>query len=393
MSEAVVVAAVRTAVGTFGGRLKDVPAVELGATAVRAALQKAGVEADAVNEVIMGMIYQAGLGPNPARQAAVAAGVPFSVPAMTINKLCGSGLKAIGLAAASVRAGEADMMVAGGMESMSRAPYALPTMRWGERLGHGQMQDLMILDGLWDCFYDCHMGTTAENLASEYDISRAAQDAFALHSQQKYAAAAEGGRFDDEIVPVDVPQRRGEPIVFDVDEHPRADVTEEGLAKLRPAFEKEGTVTAGNASGINDGAACLVVMSSAAAQAKGREPMVRVVDSVSVGVDPRIMGIGPAPAIQKLLERNKLSLDQIDLLEVNEAFAAQSLAVGKALDWDLDRVNVNGGAIALGHPVGASGARIAVTLLHEMRRRSARRGIAALCIGGGMGIATLFERD
>ncbi|MBT3343901.1 MAG: acetyl-CoA C-acetyltransferase [Gemmatimonadetes bacterium] len=392
MREAVVVAAVRSAIGSFGGSLKDIPAVEQGATVVRAALQRAGLEADAIDEVILGMIYQAGLGPNPARQAAVGAGLPYAVPSMTINKLCGSGLKSVGLAASAVRAGDAAMIIAGGMESMSRAPYALPTSRWGERLGHGQMQDLMVLDGLWDCFYDCHMGMTAENLAEEYAITRPEQDAFAFRSQQNYAAALKAGSFRDEITPIEIPQRRGDPLVFDVDEYPRADASEEGLARLRPAFTEKGTVTAGNASGINDGAAALVVMAAELAQAKGIQPMARIVDTVSVGVDPRIMGIGPAPAIQRLLERNQLTLDQIDLLEVNEAFAAQSLAVGKALDWDVEKVNVNGGAIALGHPVGASGARIAVTLLHEMGRRSARRGIAALCIGGGMGIATLFEQ-
>ncbi|MBT6150312.1 MAG: acetyl-CoA C-acetyltransferase [Gemmatimonadetes bacterium] len=392
MREAVVVAAVRSAIGSFGGSLKDIPAVEQGATVVRAALQRAGLEADAIDEVILGMIYQAGLGPNPARQAAVGAGLPYAVPSMTINKLCGSGLKSVGLAASAVRAGDAAMIIAGGMESMSRAPYALPTSRWGERLGHGQMQDLMVLDGLWDCFYDCHMGMTAENLAEEYAITRPEQDAFAFRSQQNYAAALKAGSFRDEITPIEIPQRRGDPLVFDVDEYPRADASEEGLARLRPAFTEKGTVTAGNASGINDGAVALVVMAAELAQAKGIQPMARIVDTVSVGVDPRIMGIGPAPAIQRLLERNQLTLDQIDLLEVNEAFAAQSLAVGKALDWDVEKVNVNGGAIALGHPVGASGARIAVTLLHEMGRRSARRGIAALCIGGGMGIATLFEQ-
>ena len=392
MSEAVVIAAVRTAIGSFGGALKEIPAVDLGATVTRAALGRAGVAPERVDEVIMGMIYQAGLGPNPARQAAVRADLPYSVPAMTVNKLCGSGLKAVGLAATAIRAGEAEVIVAGGMESMSRAPFSLPAARWGGRLGHGEMVDLMIMDGLWDCFYDCHMGITAENLAAEYSVSRQEQDRYAVRSQERYAAAKAQGRFADEIVSVDIPQCKGTPTVFDVDEHPRQDVSLEGLTKLRPAFDEEGTVTAGNASGLNDGAAALTVLSEAESEARNIEPLARVVDAVSVGVDPRVMGIGPAPAIEGLLQRNGLSLVDIDLLEVNEAFAAQVLAVGRRLDWDAERVNVNGGAIALGHPVGASGARIAVTLLHEMRRRDARRGIAALCIGGGMGIAVLFER-
>jgi acetyl-CoA C-acetyltransferase len=322
----------------------------------------------------------------------VHAGLPYSVPAMTVNKLCGSGLKAVALAASAVRAGEADAIVAGGMESMSGVVYGLAGSRWGERMGHSQVTDLMIMDGLWDCFYDCHMGITAENLAAEYSVSRQEQDRYAVRSQERYAAAKAQGRFADEIVAVDIPQRKGTPTVFDVDEHPRQDVSLEGLTKLRPAFDEEGTVTAGNASGLNDGAAALTVLSEAESEARNIEPLARVVDAMSVGVDPRVMGIGPAPAIEGLLQRNGLSLVDIDLLEVNEAFAAQVLAVGRRLDWDAERVNVNGGAIALGHPVGASGARIAVTLLHEMRRRDARRGIAALCIGGGMGIAVLFER-
>jgi acetyl-CoA C-acetyltransferase len=311
---------------------------------------------------------------------------------MTVNKLCGSGLKAVALAAASVRSGEADAVVAGGMESMSRVPYGLSQSRWGQKMGHGQVTDLMILDGLWDSFYDCHMGTTAENLAEEHSISRQDQDRYAMQSQERYAAAQAQGRFHDEIDSVEVPQRKGDPLVFDVDEHPRKDVSVERLSRLRPAFDAQGTVTAGNASGLNDGAAALVVMSSEAAGRVGTEPLATLRDAVSVGVDPRVMGIGPAPAIELLLERNGLQLGDIDLLEVNEAFAAQVLAVGRRLGWDESRVNVNGGAIALGHPVGASGARIAVSLLHEMTRRDAHRGIAALCIGGGMGIAALFER-
>ena len=392
MTNAVVASAVRTAIGTYGGALRETSAVTLGQKAVAAALSQAGVAEDDVEEVILGMIYQAGQGPNPARQAAVHAGVPYLVPSMTVNKLCGSGLKSVALAATAVRAGEASIVVAGGMESMSGALYGLPGSRWGERMGHSQATDLMIMDGLWDCFYDCHMGITAENLASEFGVTRQAQDRYALQSQQRFASAQQQGRFKDEIVGIEIPQRRGEPVLFDVDEHPRGDATLDGLAKLRPAFDPEGTVTAGNASGLNDGAAALTILSEAEAEKRGIEPLARIVDAVSVGVDPRVMGIGPAPAIERLLQRNKLTLADIDLLEVNEAFAAQVLSVGSRLDWDLDRVNVTGGAIALGHPVGASGARIAVTLIHEMLRRDVHRGIAALCIGGGMGIAALFER-
>lgn len=392
MTNAVVASAVRTAIGTYGGALRETSAVTLGQKAVAAALSQAEVAEDEVDEVILGMIYQAGQGPNPARQAAVHAGVPYLVPSMTVNKLCGSGLKSVALAATAVRAGEASIVVAGGMESMSGALYGLPGSRWGERMGHSQATDLMIMDGLWDCFYDCHMGITAENLASEFGVTRQAQDRYALQSQQRFVSAQQQGRFKDEIVGIEIPQRRGEPVLFDVDEHPRGDATLDGLAKLRPAFDPEGTVTAGNASGLNDGAAALTILSEAEAEKRGIEPLARIVDAVSVGVDPRVMGIGPAPAIERLLQRNKLTLADIDLLEVNEAFAAQVLSVGNHLDWDLDRVNVNGGAIALGHPVGASGARIAVTLIHEMLRRDVHRGIAALCIGGGMGIAALFER-
>ena len=392
MPHVVIAGAVRSAIGTYGGALRDVRPVTLGGQIVSASLSQAGMAPADVDEVILGMIYQGGQGPNPARQAAVHAGLPYSVPSMTVNKLCGSGLKAVALAASAVRAGEAHAIVAGGMESMSGVVYGLAGSRWGERMGHSQVTDLMIMDGLWDCFYDCHMGITAENLAAEYSVSRQEQDRYAVRSQERYAAAKAQGRFADEIVAVDIPQRKGTPTVFDVDEHPRQDVSLEGLTKLRPAFDEEGTVTAGNASGLNDGAAALTVLSEAESEARNIEPLARVVDAMSVGVDPRVMGIGPAPAIEGLLQRNGLSLVDIDLLEVNEAFAAQVLAVGRRLDWDAERVNVNGGAIALGHPVGASGARIAVTLLHEMRRRDARRGIAALCIGGGMGIAVLFER-
>ena len=392
MTDAVIASAVRTAIGTYGGALREVSPVELGGCVIRAALGRAKVEAEAVDEVVMGMIYQGGQGPNPARQAAVGAGVPYSVPSMTVNKLCGSGLKAVALAANAVRLG-AGPIVAGGMENMSRVPYGLSQARWGQRMGHGEVTDLMIMDGLWDCFYDCHMGITAENLATEYQIDRQEQDRFALQSQARYAEALAAGRLADEIEPVEIPQRKGDRVVFDVDEHPRADSSLEALSQLRPAFDKQGTVTPGNASGLNDGAAALVVMSSEEAQRRQVQPLAVLRDAVSVGVDPRVMGIGPAPAIESLLERNGLRLADIDLLEVNEAFAAQALSVGKRLGWDEARVNVNGGAIALGHPVGASGARIAATLLHEMRRRGSRLGIAALCIGGGMGIAALFERS
>ena len=392
MPDAVIISAVRTAIGTYGGALRDISPITLGREAVSAAMAQAKIAPEAVDEVILGMIYQGGQGPNPARQAAVHAGIPHAVPAMTVNKLCGSGLKAVALAASAVRSGEAIAIVAGGMESMSGALYGLAGSRWGERMGHGQVMDMMIMDGLWDCFYDCHMGITAENLADEYGVTRQAQDEYALQSQQRYAEAQAQGHFVDEIIPIEIPQRKTDPLLFDIDEHPRPDAALESLAKLRPAFDEEGTVTAGNASGLNDGAAAVTVVAEPEAEALGIEPLARVVDAVSVGVDPRVMGIGPAPAIEKLLNRNGLTLADIDLLEVNEAFAAQVLAVGQRLDWDGERVNVHGGAIALGHPVGASGARILVTLLHEMRRRDARRGIAALCIGGGMGIAALFER-
>ncbi|HCL29604.1 MAG TPA: acetyl-CoA C-acyltransferase [Candidatus Latescibacteria bacterium] len=391
MPDAVIISAVRTAIGTYGGALRDISPITLGREAVSAAMAQAKIAPEAVDEVILGMIYQGGQGPNPARQAAVHAGIPHAVPAMTVNKLCGSGLKAVALAASAVRSGEAIAIVAGGMESMSGALYGLAGSRWGERMGHGQVTDLMIMDGLWDCFYDCHMGITAENLADEYGVTRQAQDEYALQSQQRYAEAQAQGHFVDEIIPIEIP-RKTDPLLFDIDEHPRPDAALESLAKLRPAFDEEGTVTAGNTSGLNDGAAAVTVVAESEAEALGIEPLARVVDAVSVGVDPRVMGIGPAPAIEKLLNRNGLTLADIDLLEVNEAFAAQVLAVGQRLDWDGERVNVHGGAIALGHPVGASGARILVTLLHEMRRRDARRGIAALCIGGGMGIAALFER-
>ena len=389
--QAVIVSAVRTPIGSFGGALKDLDAPHLGSVVIGEALLRCGVEARELDEVILGDVLQAGFGPNPARSAAVKAGVPYEVPAMTINKVCGSGLKAIALAAQAIACGAAETIVAGGMESMSRAPYLLMNSRWGERMGHGELVDSMIQDGLWDCFYDCHMGITAENLAEMYDIPREEQDRFAAQSQQRYQAALSGGRFADEIVPVPVPQKKAAPILFAQDEHPREEATLDGLARLKPAFKEDGTVTAGNASGINDGAAAVVVMSERKAKERGLEPLATVRGAATAGVDPKIMGIGPARAIPSLLKKAELGIEQIDLLEVNEAFAAQTLAVGKELGWDEERVNVNGGAIALGHPIGASGARIAVTLLHEMKRRGGL-GVASLCIGGGMGIAILLER-
>ena len=390
MSEVILAGAVRTPIGTFGGAFVETPATELGAVAVREALKRAGVQAEDVDEVIMGNVLSAGLGMNPARQAAIAAGIPDSVPATAINKVCGSGLKAIALATQAIMLGDADVVVAGGMEGMSSSPYLLPKGRYGYRMGHGEVTDHMIKDGLWCALTDCHMGNTAENVALEREISRGDQDEFSVQSQQKAAAAWDNGRFADEIVPVEVKQRKGT-VTVDKDEHFRPDTSMEGLSKLRPAFAADGSVTAGNASGINDGAAAVVVMSRKKAEELGVTPMGSVRSYASAGVPPRIMGIGPVPATQKVLAKSGLSLDEIDLIEANEAFAAQSLAVGRELGWDWGRVNVNGGAIALGHPIGASGARILVTLLYEMKRRDAKRGLATLCIGGGQGIAMVVE--
>lgn len=392
MTDVVIVSAVRTAIGTFGGTLKDIPASELGAIVVKEALQRAGIEAGQVDEVILGNVLQAGQGQNPARQAAIKAGIPVEVPAMTINMVCGSGLRAVNLAAGMIASGEADIIVAGGIENMSQAPYALPGARWGMRMGDGQVVDIMIKDGLWDVFNDYHMGITAENLAQKYNISREEQDMFALESQKRAEKAIKEGRFREEIVPVRVPQKKGEPIEFAQDEHPRFGTTLEALAKLRPAFKKDGTVTAGNASGINDGAAALVLTSSWKAEILGLKPLAVVRSWAAAGVDPSIMGIGPVEATRKVLKRAGLTLADIDLIEANEAFAAQCLAVVKELELDLNKTNVNGGAIALGHPIGASGARILVTLLYEMQRRGSRYGLATLCVGGGMGVATIVER-
>ncbi|MBA1261014.1 acetyl-CoA C-acetyltransferase [Pseudomonas oryzihabitans] len=392
MQDVVIVAATRTAVGSFQGSLANVPAVELGATVIRALLAQTGVMPAEVDEVILGQVLTAGAGQNPARQAAVKAGLPHEVPALTLNKVCGSGLKAVQLAAQAIRCGDAEIVIAGGMENMSLAPYVLPKVRTGLRLGHAELVDSMISDGLWDAFNDYHMGQTAENLVQQYQLSREAQDAFAARSQQRAAAAVESGRFREEITPVLIPQRKGEPLAFDTDEGIRADTTAEGLARLRPAFAKDGSVTAGNASSLNDGAAAVLVMSATRAAALGLMPLAHIAAYASAGVDPAIMGIGPVSATRKTLEKAGWQLADLDLIEANEAFAAQALAVGQELGWDDEKVNVNGGAIALGHPIGASGCRVLVTLLHELRRREGRRGLATLCIGGGQGVALAVER-
>ena len=392
MNEVVIAGAARTPIGTFGGAFKDVPAVELGAIVVREALRRASIQPDAVDETIMGCVLQAGMGMNPARQVAIRAGLPQSVPAHTVNKVCGSGLKAVMLAAQAIKAGDARVVVAGGIESMSQAPFLLPGARWGERLGHGQVLDHMIHEGLTDAFHDIHMGITAENLVERNGVSREDQDAFAAESQARAAAAMREGRFKAEIVPVKVAQKKGEPKIVEQDEHPRADATKESLAKLRPAFKQDGTVTAGNASGLNDGAAALVVASAEVASALGAKPRAKIVAYASAAVDPKIMGIGPVPAVRKALEKAGLGAEAIDLFELNEAFAAQSLAVVRELKLDPAKVNVNGGAIALGHPIGASGARILVTLLYALEALGKRRGLAGLCIGGGQGVALIVER-
>lgn len=393
MQEVVIVAATRTAIGSFGGQFASVPAHQLGATVIRALLEQTGVEPDSVDEVIMGQVLTAGCGQNPARQAAVHGGLPHSVPALTINKVCGSGLKAVQMAAQAIRCGDARIMIAGGQESMSLSPHLLPSSRTGQRMGNGQLVDSMIHDGLWDAFNQYHMGITAENLAERYEISRQQQDAFALASQQKAVAAQQAGRFADEITPVEVPQRKGEPLRIDQDEQPRASTTLESLGKLRPAFRNDGTVTAGNASSLNDGAAAVMLMSAETAAELGLPILARIAAGASSGVDPAIMGIGPVSATQRCLSKAGWKVDELDLVEANEAFAAQALAVASELRWDLDKVNVNGGAIALGHPIGGSGCRILVTLLHEMQRRNARKGLATLCIGGGQGVALALARD
>lgn len=387
-----VLAATRTPIGSFQGAFANIPAHHLGEVAIAEVLRRSTVDPQRVDEVLMGQVYSAGGGANPARLAAVRAGLSYDVPAITVNMLCGSGLKAVSLGAQAIQAGQAEVIIAGGMESMSNAPYVLPGARSGFKMGHKQIVDTMIQDALWDGFYDCHMGSTAEHLANQYNISREAQDRFAVLSQQRYQAAAEAGRFKQEIVAVPVPQKKGKPLLQDRDEHPRQDLQYENLAGLKACFQAGGSVTAGNASGINDGAAALLLVHEQVVRELGLQPLAWIRSFCNVGLDPMEMGMGPALAVKKLLQQDGLQLKDIDLLEVNEAFAAQSLAVGKSLDWDLECVNVNGGAIALGHPLGASGARVAVTLLHEMRRRQSDLGIAALCIGGGMGIAMLFEQ-
>jgi len=392
INEVVIVSAVRTAIGSFQGTLKDVPAVTLGSIVIKDALASAGVAGEQVDEVIMGNVLSAGLGQNPARQAAIKAGLPNEVSALTINKVCGSGLKAVHLATQAILAGDAEIIVAGGFENMSQAPYVLKNAREGFRMGDQKVVDTMIHDGLWCAFNDYHMGITAENLCDMYEISREEQDAFAARSQQRAEAAIAAGKFENEIVAVEIPQRRGEPIVFDKDEFPRAGVTEESLGKLRPAFKKDGSVTAANASGINDGAAAIVVMSKKKAQELGIQPMAIITANASAGVDPAIMGTGPVKAVQKALAKAATTLEEIDVIEANEAFAAQSIAVDRELRFNHDKLNVNGGAIALGHPIGASGARILVTLLHEMEKRDAKMGLATLCIGGGQGVATVVKR-
>jgi acetyl-CoA C-acetyltransferase len=393
MLDVVIVAATRTAVGSFQGALATLPAVELGAAVIRQLLQQTGLDPARVDEVILGQVLTAGAGQNPARQAAIKAGLPFAVPAMTLNKVCGSGLKALHLGTQAIRCGDAEIVIAGGMENMSLAPYVMPGVRSGLRLGHGQMLDSLISDGLWDAFNDYHMGMTAENLAERYDIGRDAQDAFAAASQQKACAAIEAGRFVDEITPVFVPQKKAEPLRFEVDEQPRPGTTAEALARLRPAFKPDGSVTAGNASSLNDGAAAVLLMSANKARELGLPILARVAAYANAGVDPAVMGIGPVGATQRCLAKAGWQLDEVDLIEANEAFAAQALAVGQALQWDPARVNVNGGAIALGHPIGASGCRVLVTLLHEMLKRDARKGLATLCIGGGQGVALALARD
>jgi acetyl-CoA C-acetyltransferase len=392
MEDIVIVSAVRTAVGKFGGSLAKIPATELGAIVIKEALARAKVDPAQVGEVIMGQVLTAGSGQNPARQALLKAGLPKEVPGLTINAVCGSGLKAVMLAAQAVAWGDAEIVVAGGQENMSAAPHVLMGSREGQRMGDWKMQDTMIVDGLWDVYNQYHMGVTAENVAKEHSIDRAAQDALALASQQKAAAAQDAGKFKDEIVPVSIPQKKGDPVVFDADEYVNRKTNAEALAGLRPAFDKAGSVTAGNASGLNDGAAAVVVMSARKARELGLKPLATIKAFGTSGLDPKTMGMGPVPATKKALERAGWKASEVQLFELNEAFAAQACAVNKALDIDPARVNVNGGAIAIGHPIGASGARILVTLLHEMQRRDAKKGVAALCIGGGMGVSLAVER-
>jgi acetyl-CoA C-acetyltransferase len=393
MQEVVIVAATRTAIGSFQGALATVSAVDLGAAVIRQLLEQTGLDPALVDEVIFGQVLTAGAGQNPARQTAIKAGLPHAVPALTLNKVCGSGLKALHLGAQAIRCGDAEVIIAGGQENMSLSNYVMPGARTGLRMGHSKVIDTMISDGLWDAFNDYHMGITAENLVDKYALSREAQDAFAAASQQKAVAAIEAGRFVDEITPILIPSRKGEPVAFATDEQPRAGTTAESLAKLKPAFKKDGSVTAGNASSLNDGAAAVLLMSAAKAKALGLPVLAKIAAYANAGVDPAIMGIGPVSATQRCLAKAGWQLSDLDLIEANEAFAAQALAVGKELDWDASKVNVNGGAIALGHPIGASGCRVLVSLLHEMLKRDAKKGLATLCIGGGQGVALALERE
>ena len=392
MNDVVIVAAGRTAVGKFGGALAKFPAADLGAHVIKGLLAKTGLKPEQISEVILGQVLTAGVGQNAARQAAIRAGLPDMVPAMTINKVCGSGLKATHLAAQAIKAGDAEIIIAGGQENMSISPHVLAGSRDGFRMGDAKLVDTMIVDGLWDAYNQYHMGVTAENVAAKYGVTRADQDAFALASQLKTEAAQKAGKFKDEILPFDIPQRKGAPLVFAMDEYPKHGSTLEALAGLRAAFDKNGTVTAGNASGINDGAAAVIMMSAKKAQELGLKPLATIRAYSSAGVDPKIMGMGPVPASRLCLKKAGWSVADLDLMEINEAFAAQAIAVNREMKWDTNKVNVNGGAIAIGHPIGASGCRILVTLLHEMIRRDAKKGFASLCIGGGMGVALAVER-
>ena len=392
MEDIVIVAAGRTAVGKFGGSLAKIPATELGAAVIKAVLERSGLSADQIGEVIMGQVLAAGAGQNPARQAVLKSGLPYGVPGLTINAVCGSGLKSVMLAAQAVATGDSEIVIAGGQENMSASPHVLNGSRDGQRMGDWKMVDTMIVDGLWDVYNQYHMGITAENVAKKYEINRQAQDALALGSQTKAAAAQDAGKFKDEIVPISIPQKKGDPVVFSADEFINRKTSAEGLASLRPAFDKVGSVTAGNASGLNDGAAAVMVMTAKKAAALGLTPLARIASYATSGLDPAYMGMGPVPASTKALQRAGWSAQDLDLLEINEAFAAQACAVNQEMGWDTRKVNVNGGAIAIGHPIGASGCRILVSLLHEMVRRDAKKGIASLCIGGGMGVALTLER-
>ena len=392
MREVVIVSAARTPIGSFGGSLKDIPTRKLGAIAIKGAVERAGIKPEMVDEVIMGAVLQGGLGQNVARQMTLDAGLPIEVPAMTINKVCGSGLRAVELAAQIIKAGDADIIVAGGAENMSATAYAMPAARWGARMNHTQMVDMMVNDGLWDAFNGYHMGITAENVAEQWGITREQLDEFSVISQNRAEAAIKAGKFKDEIVPVEIPQRKGDPIIFDTDEFPKFGTTIEKVAKLKGAFKKDGIVTAANASGINDAGAAVVVMSKEKADELGIKPLCTIKSYASAGVDPSIMGVGPIPASKKALDKAGLKIEDIDLVEANEAFAAQSLAVRKDLNLDPEKTNVNGGAIAIGHPIGASGCRILITLIHEMIKQDSKYGLATLCIGGGMGTALIVER-